>query len=50
MTKPSTERGLLDGDASILGVQSLLKYAHGNRVFEHGDVCVVGEFVLAYLS
>lgn len=50
MTKPSIERGPSDDDASKLGVQSLMKHAHENREFEHGDECVVGEFVLAYLN
>ena len=46
--KPSNERGLLGVGASKPGDQSLKKHAHENRVFEHGDECVVGKFVLAY--
>lgn len=30
--------------------QTLTTYEHGIRVYERGGVCVVGEFVLAYLD
>lgn len=41
-------RGLLVGDASKPDARLLTTHEHETHAFEHGDECVVGEFVLAY--
>jgi hypothetical protein len=48
--KPLVWRALCYGVALKPSVLLLKQSAHGSRAFERGGVCVVGEFVLAYLD